>query len=151
MSLSKSTEITGSNRSKSFSTPGHSPQLVTPINTPPHPSFAEQRLQQLLMNCEAGTHSFHRDDGDDYTPSGPSAIAGPVAGVAGDMRRKSFAGGEGMFHPLVSVTAYIDIFSLGTTETRSTTFFPLFPKSQSTIWLYILSAQFTCNSSESPP
>jgi hypothetical protein len=99
MSLSKSTEITGSNRSKSFSTPAHSPQLITPNNTPPHSSFAEQRLQQLLMNCEAGTHSFHRDDGDDYTPSG--SVPGPVlAAVAGDMRRKSFAGGEGMFHPL---------------------------------------------------
>jgi len=98
MSLSKSTDITGSNRSKSFSTPAHSPQLITPNNTPPHSSFAEQRLQQLLMNCEAGTHSFHRDDGDDYTPRG--SVPGPVAVVAGDMRRKSFAGGEGMFHPL---------------------------------------------------
>ena len=98
MSLSKSTDITGSSRSKSFSTPAHSPQLITPNNTPPHSSFAEQRLQQLLMNCEAGTHSFHRDDGDDYTPRG--SVPGPVAAVAGDMRRKSFAGGEGMFLPL---------------------------------------------------
>ena len=56
------------------------------------------------MNCEAGTHSFHRDDGDDYTPRGPGAIgpvgAGPGPGVGqgavNDMRRKSFAGGEGM-------------------------------------------------------
>jgi hypothetical protein len=43
------------------------------------------------MNCEAGTHSFHRDDGDDYT------LAGPVGGAVGEMRRKSFAGGEGMY------------------------------------------------------
>jgi hypothetical protein len=102
MSLSKHTgsEITGSasNRSKSFSTPAHSPQLITPNSTPPHPSFAEQRLQQLLMNCEAGTHSFHRDDGDDYT------LAGPVGGAVGEMRRKSFAGGEGMS----SVKTYTD-------------------------------------------
>ena len=56
------------------------------------------------MNCEAGTHSFHRDDGDDYTPRGPGAIgpvgAGPGPGVGpgavNDMRRKSFAGGEGL-------------------------------------------------------
>lgn len=56
------------------------------------------------MNCEAGTHSFHRDDGDDYTPRGPGAI-GPVGagsgpgvgqGAVNDMRRKSFAGGEGL-------------------------------------------------------
>jgi hypothetical protein len=111
MSLSKSTEITGSNRSKSFSTPAHSPQLITPNNTPPHSSFAEQRLQQLLMNCEAGTHSFHRDDGDDYTPSG--SVPGPVlAAVAGDMRRKSFAGGEGVFHPLFHL-AQADMLAVG--------------------------------------
>lgn len=92
-------------RSKSFSAVavgGRSPQLVTPTSTPPNlhhnTSFAESRLQQLLMNCEAGTHSFHRGEGDDFDPSHhhhASAIAGPSgSAAAGDMRRKSFAAGE---------------------------------------------------------
>ena len=105
---------------------------MTPNSTPPAlagqhyhhhhgpPSFAEQRLQQLLMNCEAGTHSFQRGVGDDYGHSGRQAshgnggsVPGPSAGssiasgsgsgsgnASGELRRKSFAAGERM-SPLV--------------------------------------------------
>ena len=60
------------------------------------------------MNCEAGTHSFQRGEGDDYGPSSRQAsgsgvsgsVPGPSAGGAsGDLRRKSFAAGEGMLPP----------------------------------------------------
>lgn len=134
MSKTHATEISTSTRSKSFSTPAHSPQLVTPISTPPHPSFAEQRLQQMLRNCEAGTHSFHRDDEDDYTPGSPS---GPMAGQVSDMRRKSFAGGEGMF--LVHIAVWdrawlIFLSSRSRSASWSATFFPVFIEPKSTIW-----------------
>jgi hypothetical protein len=54
----------------------------------------------MLRNCEAGTHSFHRDDEDDYVPSGSSGVRQAQVqgqGQVNDMRRKSFAGGEGMY------------------------------------------------------
>lgn len=134
MSKTSATEISTSTRSKSFSTPAHSPQLVTPISTPPVPSFAEQRLQQMLRNCEAGTHSFHRDDEDDYVPGGPS---GAMAGQVSDMRRKSFAGGEGKSHsdidPVVGAPELTNSGRPRTTK-RSTSIFPFVIELESTIW-----------------
>lgn len=169
-----------SNRSKSFSTPAHSPQLMTPTSTPPAlaghyhhhhgpPSFAEQRLQQLLMNCEAGTHSFQRGDGDDYGPAGRQpnhggggSVPGPSAGsssssgsgsgsgtgaASGELRRKSFAAGEGTSQNSLS-RCYVNPSNESTSparpESESETFVPIVTQLDKTIWrIHTLPTQFS--------
>ena len=75
----------------------NTPDLQTPNSTPPSAissSFFESRLAQLLANCEAGTHSFPRDEMDwsDHMKMQQQQELRKAGG-----RKLSFAGGEGEY------------------------------------------------------